>query len=224
MTIKLVSFDVYMALIDIQGSLTPVVVDALGLAREEAGDFLRLWRAKQMERAAASNSLGLVRTPFRDCTRMGLDYVLAGRGIELPAERRRDLVMAWDAIEPWPEACGVVAEVKRRGYRTAILSNGDRDMLAALAKPFGDDMDHILSAESAGVYKPHPAVYHLPKSELGIAKADVLHVAGSGNDVIGAIASGMRCYWSNRSAERVLDPAYPPTEQGSDLTGVLALL
>ncbi|HAA92065.1 MAG TPA: hypothetical protein DCE33_06435 [Rhodospirillaceae bacterium] len=177
-----------------------------------------------MERAAASNSLGLGRTLFRDCTRMGLDYVLARHGIDLPDDQRRELVSAWDAIRPWPEAIELVGEVKNRGYVTAILSNGDHDMLAALAKPFGDKMDHILSAESAGVYKPHPAVYDLPETELKIAKADVLHVAGSGNDVMGAIATGMRCYWSNRNGDRVIDTTYVPTGEGADLTGVLELL
>ena len=97
-------------------------------------------------------------------------------------------------------------------------------VLAALAEPFGADMDHILSAETAGVYKPHPAVYDLPEAELGIAKAEVLHVAGSPNDAMGAIAGGMACYWSNRTGDRVLDPAYPPTAEGADLTGALALL
>lgn len=224
MAIKLVTFDVYMALIDIQGSLAPVVAAALDMDAEEADGFVRLWRAKQMERAAASNSLNRGRTTFRDCTRIGLDYVLARRGIGFDDRRRRDLVLAWDALEPWPEACEVVREVKRRGVATAILSNGDRDMLAALAKPFGADMDHVLTAETAGVYKPHPAVYDLPKTELGIAKSEVLHVAGSPNDAMGAIACGMRCYWSNRGADIVLDPAYAPTREGANLQGVLELL
>ena len=89
MAIKLVTFDVYMALIDIQGSLAPVVAAALDMDAEEADGFVRLWRAKQMERAAASNSLNRGRTTFRDCTRIGLDYVLARRGIGFDDRRRR---------------------------------------------------------------------------------------------------------------------------------------
>jgi 2-haloacid dehalogenase len=224
MTPKLVTFDVYMALLDIQGSLMPVFADALSMSETEAVPLVRMWRAKQMERAASSNSLGLQRTPFRTCTRQGLDYVLTTHDLDLSAVERDRLVMSWDQMTPWPEAQEVVAEVKRRGYLTAILSNGDQDMLDAVAKNFGDDMDHVLSASSAGIYKPHPDVYKLPQSILGVAKSDTLHVAGSPNDVLGTVAFGMRCYWSNRNSDIVLDPAYQPDHQGDDLRGVLELL
>ena len=33
-----------------------------------------MWRAKQLERAAISNSLTLARTSFRECTRQALGY------------------------------------------------------------------------------------------------------------------------------------------------------
>ncbi len=53
---------------------------------------------------------------------------------------------------------------------------------------------------------------------------DVLHIAGSANDVLGAVAAGMACVWSNRHGDILLDPAYPPTSVISDLAGVLELL
>ena len=221
---KLVSFDVYMALLDIQGSLVPVYARGLAISEADAGPHVRLWRAKQMELAAVSNSLGLPRRPFRECTRLGLDYVLAMAGLALDEAARDELTLAWDDMEPWPEARDVVAEVKRRGYVTAILSNGDQNMLDAVARNFGANMDHVLSSETAGFYKPHPAVYELPERLLGIAPKDTLHVAGSPNDVLGAGAFGMPCYWSNRAADRVADPAFAPAYEGRDLTGALDVL
>lgn len=221
---KLVTFDVYMALLDIEGSLVPVVQEALGLPRDEAVPFVRTWRAKQMERAASSNSLGLARTSFRDATRMGLDYVAGRAGIAIDDDMRERLVLAWDGLKPWPEADKTVAAVKAKGCATAILSNGDQDMLEAVACNFASGFDHVLSSESAGKYKPHPAVYDLPTRLLGIAKAEVLHVAGSPNDVLGAIAAGMACAWSNRHGDRLLDPHYPATWELPDLSGVPDLL
>ncbi len=224
MTTKLVTFDVYMALLDIQGSLTPVLSQALGIDAASAEPLVRTWRAKQMERAAASNSLEQGRFPFRDCTRQALDYTLGRAGLDLPADERERLVMAWDDMRGWPEAVEVVAEVKRRGYITAILSNGDQDMLEAVARQFGDALDHVLSAELAGVYKPHPKVYELPKQKLGIDAGETLHVAGSPNDVLGTKAFGMRCYWSNRAGDLVLDPALDADWRGDNLRGVLDVL
>ncbi|MGI9424380.1 MAG: haloacid dehalogenase type II [Hyphomicrobiaceae bacterium] len=221
---KLVTFDVYMALLDIEGSLVPVVMRALGLPTETATAFVRLWRAKQMERAAISNSLDKERTSFRDATMLGLAYVAGRNGVELTPQLREELVLAWDSLQPWPEANDVVAAIKAKGIATAILSNGDEDMLAAVARLFPVGFDHILSSETAGKYKPHPAVYALPTTELRIAKTDVVHVAGSANDVLGTVAAGMACIWSNRHGDRLLDPSYPPTHMVSSLRDVPDLI
>ena len=221
---QLVTFDVYMALLDIQGSLVPVVGEALSLDEDAAAVFVKTWRAKQMERAAASNALELGHTLFRDCTRMGLDYTLDQSGKHLDDADRRRLVLAWDDLSPWPEAVDLVHTIKGLGYSTAILSNGDQDMLDAVARQFGDGFDHVLSAETAGKYKPHPKVYDLPARVLGVATDRVLHVAGAPGDVLGARAFGMACYWSNRNGDRSLDPRFQATLEGADLGGVLAYL
>ncbi|MCK5777632.1 MAG: haloacid dehalogenase type II [Rhodospirillales bacterium] len=225
MRAKLVTYDVYMALLDIEGSLAPIVSKTLNLNAETAVAFVRLWRGKQMERAAASNSLAKPRTPFRECTVMALDYCLGRHKLSMPSSTRNDLVLAWDRMNPWPEADAAIAAVRNKGLKTAILSNGDQDMLDAVARNFSPGtFDHILSSETAEYYKPHPAVYDLPTKVLGINMDEVVHVAGSPNDVTGAVAAGMRCIWSNRHRDRILDSAYPPTVEISDLSGVADLV
>lgn len=221
---KLVTFDVYMALLDIEGSLVPVVEKSLGLSNAAAVAFVRTWRAKQMERAAISNALDKERTAFRDATSMALDYVAGRNDIDLSPDLREGLIKAWYGLKPWPEADDVVGAVRAKGYQTAILSNGDQAMLEAAAGSFQAGFDHILSSETAGKYKPHPAVYDLPTKELGIAKQDVLHVAGSANDVLGTVAAGMACVWSNRHQDLLLDPNYRPLKVFRDLRGVMDLL
>lgn len=225
MKTKLVTFDVYMALLDIEGSLVPVVQETLSLDAEISTAFVRLWRTKQMERAAISNSLGKNRTSFRDCSAMALDYCLGRHNLTLLPDTHRNLVFAWDTMSPWAEADAAIASVKAKGCQTAILSNGDQDMLEAVARNFSPNtFDHILSSETAGHYKPHPSVYDLPTTTLGIAKEDVVHVAGGPTDVVGTIAAGIRCIWSNRHADQLLDPAYSPTHETSNLTGVADLI
>lgn len=221
---KLVTFDVYMALLDIEGSLTPVVSEMFAIADDMARDFVRTWRAKQMERAAVSNSLGKGRTSFRDATAMGLDYAAWKTGVAIPPASRDPLLQAWDTLAPWPEANAVVRNVREIGLSTAILSNGDTDMLEAAAAVFDTGFDYILSSDQAGVYKPHPAIYSLTETKLGISTKDILHVAGSPNDVLGAVAAGITCIWSNRHGERLLDPDYPPEREYADLNGVLDYL
>ena len=225
MSTKLVTYDVYMALLDIEGSLVPVVQETLSLDTDIATAFVRLWRTKQMERAAISNSLEKSRTSFRECSAMALDYCLGRHKLALLPYVRRKLVFAWDTMNPWGDAETAIAAVKAKGCQTAILSNGDQNMLEAVARNFPPNtFDHILSSETAGHYKPHPFVYDLPTTVLGIGKKDIVHVAGSSNDVLGAIAAGMQCIWSNRHADQLLDPAYPPTHELSNLAGVADLI
>ena len=122
---------------------------------------------------------------------MALDYVARRHKLEIPDARRRDLLAAWDRLNPWPDAVQAVADLKARGITTAVLSNGDQDMLEAVVKHIEAPFDHVLSSEACGVYKPHPDIYALPARQLGIPVEATVHVAGSANDVLGAKAFGM---------------------------------
>lgn len=214
---RLITFDAYSALADQHSSLVPVISEILGLASDDAARVLQLWRAKQLERAALSNQLHKGRTSFRDCTRQALDYAARRFELTIDPARHAALVGAWDRLQPWPEAARAIAAVKARGYPVAILSNGDEDMLHALAHSFGIAFDHILSSQRCGHYKPHPGIYQLPGEMLGIAANEYLHVAGGVNDALGAAAAGVDCYWSNRHGDFMLDPAYEPVFERSSL-------
>lgn len=218
--VKLVTFDVYMALVDIQGGLTNKVGNALSLQPADASAFVTEWRALQMLRAASSNSLARGHTSFRDCTYMALSAVARRRGLDLTEALRERLTFAWDELPPWPEADDALSAIKSLGLEIAILSNGDPDMLAAIARQFRTPFDHILSATSAGHYKPHPAVYALPETVLGLGRAGTVHVAGSANDVLGARAYGMPCIWSNRHGDVPLDERFAASVDLKSLSGV----
>lgn len=221
---KLVTFDLYSALFDIAGSIAPRVAARLSLSEADAKAFFALWRDRQMERLQLSNSLGGERVPFRTATGQAFDYAAHQKGVSAPEDVRAELIAAWDEIAPWPEARGVVEAVRQRGFQTAVLSNGDEAMLKAVARRIGDPFDHIFSSEHAGHYKPHPSMYRLPQEQLGVPPEAILHVAGSRSDVFGAVAAGLDCYWSNRNREIVLDPAFAPAYDRTDLSGVLSVI
>lgn len=222
MRYALVTFDAYAALVDFRTSLVPAITRVLGLDAHRAADFLELWRNRQLAAAGLSNALEKGRISFRECTALALDYVLHRRGLTADGDGREALIRAWDSLAPWPEADRVLAALAEKGYRLAILSNGDQDMLEALATGFETPFDHILSSEQCGLYKPHPRMYGLPARELGVER--YLHVAGSPNDAMGATAAGVACYWSNRHGDRVLLPEHRPSHEGPDLGGLVDLL
>ena len=209
----------YSALVDFEGGLVPALRVACG-RHADAHALVRAWRAKQLEYAQLSNSLARERIPFRTLTRRSLDYVLGRMSLALGEPARESLVAAWDRLPAWPEADATLQELAARGHTLAILSNGDEAMLRALARGFTGRFEHVFASDHAGHYKPHPSIYALPTQRLGIPPAEVLHVAGSGNDVLGAKLAGLRCAWSNRHGDRMLDPEVRPDWEIPDLGGL----
>lgn len=184
MKYKLITFDVYSALFDIETSLVPLLTPAVG-GMVDAVALFRVWRAKQLEQTWISNSLGGARVPFITATRRALDYALGRAKVDLTEAARARLATAWDQLQPWGEARAVVEAVHARGYPIALLSNGDEVMLRALAEHNHLRFDHIFASDQAGYYKPHPSIYQLPLKALGLAGAEVLHVAGGATDTLG---------------------------------------
>jgi 2-haloacid dehalogenase len=220
---RLVTFDVYTAIFDVEGSLVPALTGRLG-AGVDGLALVRTWRSKQLEYALINNSLQRGRMSFRLVTGHALDYTLGRARLSLPDEARNELLAAWDHLQPWPEAGEMLAAVRSRGYPIGALSNGDESMLRALLVHLPVVFDHVFAADQAGYYKPHPSVYALPLKALGLAADQVLHVAGSPTDVMGARSAGLRCAWSNRHGDRVLDPAYRADYESADLRGLLEIL
>ena len=220
---QLITFDVYTALFDIEGTLVPVIRRLIS-AQSDPLELVRVWRQKQLEYALISNSLQQERVPFAVITRLALDYALSRVQVDLAEESCQSLVSEWHQLKLWPEAEQVLLEVKKRGYRIGLLSNGDEAMLRMLALRLPIQCDHIFSSEQAGSYKPHPAVYELPLKALGLKSDQVLHVAGSATDVTGTKAAGLPCAWSNRKHDRVLEERYHADYEFENLLGLLDVI
>ena len=106
-----------------------------------------------------------------------------------------------------------VRAINALGRPVALLSNGDEAMLRAFADTFDARFDHVFASDHAGKYKPHPAIYALPSRALGLQPNDILHVAGSGNDVIGCKHAGLACACTNRSGDVLIDPDVHPEHE-----------
>lgn len=222
MTPSLITFDAYSALLDFEGGLVPAMRDVCGTADPVL--LVRLWRAKQLEYAQISNSLQRERISFRTLTRRSLRYVLARAGLSFSDAYVEELVRAWDRIPLWPEAATALGALRTRGFTLGLLSNGDEEMLKEVAGHDGVVFDHVFASDHAGYYKPHPAIYALPTQMLGLPAGEVLHVAGSSTDVLGAKLSGLQCAWSNRASDRMLDPDVLPDYEMRDLSGLMEIV
>ena len=221
---KLVTFDIYSASLNINGSAVPVVDRVLGLGEEKSTEFFKLWRTQQWNYLLLNNSMKTGFESYRYITMKVLEYTEKKFGISLTEEQKAQLFEIWTTFRAWPEAKEVIDEIKKRGYKVGMLSNGDLDMLKPLEDSTGIEFDYIFSAEQAGGYKPCPDVYDVPLNALGLKKDEMLHVAGSSFDVMGAKSAGCHCAWSNRLKEYVLDERYKPDYELSNLYELLDIL
>ena len=221
---KWITVDAYSALLDLEGSMVPIVRQLIPEPSVDPLAFFRMWRTRQWDYVLLSSNLGKGYHSYRYLTEATLTYTLAKFKIELAPELRAQLAAAWAQLKAWPEAKNVFAEIKNRGYKIAILSNGDEDMLHPLKESTGIPFDEIFCAEQAKAYKPNPLIYRLPFERLQLHIDDVLHVAGSPFDMMGAKSAGLHCAWSNRYNEVPIDLKYQPDYQWSNLSGLLEIL
>lgn len=213
-------FDAYGTLFDFNS--------AASAARDELGeDWQRLsdlWRLKQLQYAWL-RGLAQHHADFRQVTGDALDFALASLKIERPGLRDR-LMDLYLRLTTYPEVPAMLRELKGRGMKLAILSNGTPPMLAAVVRNSGleDVFDAVLSVEEVGVYKPHPSVYRLAAERLQIAPARICFLSSNGWDAYSAKAFGFRVIWCNRfgqAAERIPDT---PDGEIADLSVLPAMV
>jgi 2-haloacid dehalogenase len=140
---------------------------------------------------------------FRQVTGDALDFALETLGLGDPGLRAR-LMDLYLTLDPFPEVPDMLRRLKAAGIRTAILSNGSPDMLAAAVENagIGPLLDAALSVEAVGVYTPHPKVYQLAVERLGIAAGAISFQSSNAWDAYAASAFGMRVVWCNRYGQR----------------------
>lgn len=210
-------FDAYGTLFDVAGA-------ARAAAAQPGGERLatlwpRLaedWRRKQIEYSWHRTLTGN-HADFAQVTADGLDWALEAAGIS-DATLRAHLLALYDRLPCYPEVPGVLAELRTQGVTTAILSNGTPAMLAAATAAAGIAVDHVLSVEEVGRFKPDPAVYALIEARLGIPFAEMLFLSSNGWDVAGAAAFGLTPLWINRAGLPVERLPHGPAAILPDLT------
>ena len=191
-------FDAYGTLFDVAAAASRCA-DVLGA---RAQPLAQLWRDKQLQYSWLRGLQGR-HADFWQVTGDALDYALETLGIDDRALRERlmDLYLALDAF---PEVPRVLKRLKDAGLTTAILSNGSPRMLdaAVAAAKLGGLLDHVLSVETVGVFKPHPKVYQLALDRLALPAAAIAFQSSNGWDAYAASAFGMRVVWCNRYGQR----------------------
>jgi len=108
------------------------------------------------------------------------------------------LTARWDNLAPWEDVPDVLAALRERA-RLGVVTNCSERLGRRAAATLRVPLDTVVTAERAGFYKPEAAPYRLALEELGLPAAQVVFVAGSGFDLIGAAGVGLTTLWHNRA-------------------------
>jgi 2-haloacid dehalogenase len=189
------------------------------------------WRDKQIEysrlvsmSADAGGQPGAFYRPFSELTRAGLRYAAQRLGLALDAGAEARLMAQYDRLTPFPENEAVLLDLKQRGIRAGVLSNGDPAMLSAAVQSagFADLLDPVLSVHPVRRFKTDPAAYALGPQALGVPASEILFVSSNGWDALAATWYGYTTLWVNRAGLPPEQLGTEPTRTGSSLRDVLS--
>jgi HAD superfamily hydrolase (TIGR01549 family) len=124
-----------------------------------------------------------------------------------------DMVREWERHENfalYEDALPVLDELRRRGLKIGLVTNGQRD-LAEFVAHHALQVDAMVGSKAHGRIKPHPSIFVAALGELGVEPAEVVMVGDSyEDDIEGARALGIRAILLDR------DGLHPGEEERID--------
>ncbi|MBA2460220.1 MAG: haloacid dehalogenase type II [Actinobacteria bacterium] len=204
------TFDCYGTLIDWNAGIGEVLEQLYGA--EQAPSLLRRYHELEPEvQAEAYRS-------YAEVLSLTLERLANEIGYGIPEGESGVLAHSLPDWPAHPEVPEALAELRRRGWNLAILSNTDRELISASQRTLGVPFDVAVVAEDVHSYKP--AHRHWERFfELTTADRDRhVHVAASlHHDIAPARELGLKTVWINRLGE---EAAPRPDRELPDLSGL----
>ncbi|HKF12671.1 MAG TPA: HAD family hydrolase, partial [Xanthobacteraceae bacterium] len=145
--IKALVFDQYGTVVDMQKGLTEAVTPFLK-RKGWAGNpnsFVTWWRRTHFENSMIDALCDRGHTPYRHIGEGSVAYVMDRCAIPYTPDEVRWLVSEIERLKPFPDVVAALEALRSKGYKLAILSNGDPDMLEAAGPHIGFRFDHVIS-------------------------------------------------------------------------------
>ena len=205
------TFDCYGTLIDWNGGILRELERLFGV--RDAPRLLERYHALEpdVQREAYRS--------YREVLTLTLERLAEEEGLSIPEGETDALAKALPSWEPFPEVPPALEELRRRGWQLAILSNSDRDLIAASREQIGVPFDRSIVAEDVRSYKPSHAHWEEFFARTGAEPGQHVHIGASlFHDIAPANELGLPSVWINRLGEEAGDP--PPTRELSDLSGL----
>ena len=123
--------------------------------------------------------------------------------LELKADDATALVSTIPHWPPFGDVGPALGELRKDGWKLALLTNCDRDIIALTQRRLPAAFDAVVTAEDVSAYKPSPAHFRLFQSTFGSSAGAWIHVAQSYfHDIRPAHELGITRIWVNRQGEK----------------------
>jgi 2-haloacid dehalogenase len=188
------SFDCYGTLIDWMGGMRDTLADLW--PEHDAELLLKAYHRIEPEVQEGRS------VPYRQVLAESLEVIAHGEGLTLEEDDREALAESLPSWPPFPEVPGALAALRDGGWRLAILSNTDPDLLDASLEAIGVPVDLRVTAAEAGSYKPARGHWDRFFEASGADRARHAHVAASlFHDIAPCSDLGLTAVWINRLGE-----------------------
>lgn len=204
------TFDCYGTLIDWNAGIGAVLERLYG--DEQAPALLRRYHELEPQVQAESYR------SYAEVLTLTLERLANDVGYGIPEGESGVLTHSLPDWPPFREVPEALAELRRRGWNLAILSNTDHALIVESEKRLGVPIDLIVTAEDVRSYKPAHAHWEHFFELTTVDRAHHVHVGASlFHDVAPAHELGLKVVWINRLGEQ----AYPaPDRELQDLSGL----
>ncbi len=145
--------------------------------------------------------------------------------LAVPEEEAGALAASLPSWHVFPDARGALSDLRERGWKIAILSNTDLDLLDASVAAIGVAIDERVVASDIGSYKP--AVGHWQEffRRTGADRSRHVHVAASlFHDIEPCAKLGLPAVWIDRLGETSMVPRSATLPDMTDLADALERL
>ena len=186
------TFDCYGTLVDWNGGIRTELEDLFGV--RHADELLTRYHDLEPEIQDAHPEMS-----YRQVLTVALERLAVEAGLTVPEGEGSALARSLPRWPVFEDVAPSLAEARERGWKLAILSNTDRDLLDASMEAIGVPFDASIVAGEIGSYKPARKHWDVFREQTGADPGRHVHVAQSlYHDVQTARDLGIPCVWINR--------------------------
>lgn len=216
--IRLVTFDVFAALMDVYSSLhesVPAILKPAGVSEADAVAFADKMVSAYGKYAghAFTEAATDGQEPFEYVARKSIAAIAAEMNVDAPAGGQvfGRLLRSWGNLTPWTGTAEVLQALQPH-FQLAPLSNGDANTLTQAVSVFypAVNMSYVFSSNfPVGAFKPQPAMYRQLLDRSRLAPDEILHVAGAPGDGKGARDFGLFSALLHNAPLPGVQPCFP---------------